>query len=249
MLNRTKKRPEIVWDDGDCAPFVIELNGAEFIMGENADDKYANDCERPAHPVRIGHRVALGRCPVTVGEFRQFQPGHSPGDVDNVPVVNVSWSDAIGYCDWLTQKTGRTFRLPTEAEWEFGCRAGSQTAFSSGEEINRTIANFLYDDDGSRVGIGQRTPVTRCPPNRFGFHDFHGNVCEWIADTWHPNYVGAPADGSAWVEPGDDRRVIRGGAWDYLPRLLRSAWRDWRPAHFRGDNVGFRVAAEVHNRP
>jgi len=249
VLNRTTKRREIVWDDGDCASFLIELAPGEFVMGENLDDKYANDCERPAHTVRFSNGVALGRCPVTVGEFRQFQPGHSPNDPEDVPVVKVSWHDAVAYCDWLTQRTGRPYRLPTEAEWEFACRAGSRTPFSSGEEINRTTANYLYDDNGSRIGVGHRTSVMKCPPNRFGFHDFHGNVCEWVVDTWHPNYIGAPVDGSAWIEPGDDRRVIRGGAWDYLPRLLRSAWRDWRFSGFRADNVGFRVAAEMASTP
>jgi formylglycine-generating enzyme required for sulfatase activity len=93
-----------------------------------------------------------------------------------------------------------------------------------------------------RIGLGRRTPVGSFPPNAFGLHDLHGNVCEWVEDTWHPNYLGSPDDGRAWVETGDSRHVVRGGAWDYLPRLLRSSWRDWRPAEHRADNLGFRVA-------
>jgi formylglycine-generating enzyme required for sulfatase activity len=104
-------------------------------------------------------------------------------------------------------------------------------------------ANFLLDENGTRIGLGHRTAVGSYPPNQFGLCDLHGNVCEWVEDTWHPNYHGAPADGTAWIGPGDDRHVVRGGAWDYLPRLLRSAWRDWRPADYRADNLGFRVAA------
>ena len=91
--------------------------------------------------------------------------------------------------------------------------------------------------------MGRRTLVGSYPANPFGLYDLHGNVCEWVADAWHPDYRDAPADGCTWNTPGNSQyRVIRGGAWDYLPRLLRSAWRDWRPADFRADNIGFRIA-------
>ena len=112
-----------------------------------------------------------------------------------------------------------------------------------GDEITPADANFLYAEHGERIGPGVRTPVGRYAANAFGLCDLHGNVCEWVEDVWHAGYAGAPADGAAWVTDGDpDRRVIRGGAWDYLPRLLRSAWRDSLPATQRRDNVGFRIA-------
>ena len=229
--------------DSSETPLMVDLPAGEFVMGENDGDKFANDTERPAHRVQIPPGLALGCFPVTAGEFRHFRPAHAPDDADDLPVVHVNWHDARAYCDWLRERTSRAYRLPTEAEWEFACRAGSRTPFSCGDEITPDAANFLLDEYGARIGVGRRTAVGSYPPNRFGLCDLHGNVCEWVEDTWHPNYHGAPADGMAWTGAGDDRHVVRGGAWDYLPRLLRSSWRDWRPADHRADNLGFRVAA------
>ncbi len=232
-----------VWRDTEGLPLMIDLPEGEFVMGENGGDKFANDTERPAHRVRIPPGLALGCFPVTVGEFRLFRPGHAPGEADELPVVRVNWHEACAYCEWLMTQTGRPYRLPSEAAWEYACRAGGQTPFAGGDEITPAQANYLCDENGLRVGIGRRTPVGNYPPNQFGLHDLHGNVGEWVADAWHPDYRGAPADGSAWMGMADSRRIVRGGAWDYLPRLLRSAWRDWRPATQHADNIGFRVAA------
>ena len=231
------------WRDVAGTPLMVDLPAGEFMMGENDGDKFANDTERPAHRVQILPRLALGSFPVTVGEFRQFRPAHAPDDSDDLPVIHVSWHDAQAYCNWLRGRTGRAYRLPTEAEWEFACRAGSRAPFSCGDEIAPADANFLLDEYGMRIGVGHRTAVGNYPPNSFGLHDLHGNVCEWVEDSWHPGYQGAPADGTAWNGAGDNCHVVRGGAWDYLPRLLRSSWRDWRPADHRADNLGFRVAA------
>ena len=230
--------------DGEHLPAMLPLPRGEFIMGENVGDKFANDTERPAHRVEFACPFALGKFPVTVGEFRQFRAATSPEDAKDLPVVRVSWHEAMEYCDWLTQRTGRRYRLPSEAEWEYACRAGSQTPFSTGEELSPRDANYLYDESGTRVGPGRPTPVGSFPANRFGFHDLHGNVAEWVADSWLPDYLGAAGDGRARSAGGEERRVIRGGAWDYLPRLLRSSWRDWRPADYRADNLGFRVATD-----
>jgi formylglycine-generating enzyme required for sulfatase activity len=238
MLARTRR----AWRDAAEFPRMVELCAGEFVMGENTDDKFATDTERPAHRVTIPCNFALGSFPVTVGEFRRFHCGHAPGETDDLPVVRVSWHEAVAYCEWLTLQSGRSFRLPTEAEWEFACRAGSRTPFAPGHEISPAQANYFYDENGLRIGAGRRTPVGHYAPNAFGIFDLHGNVCEWVADAWHPDYHGAPADGRVWTDAGADRHVIRGGAWDYLPRLLRSAWRDWRPMDCRADNIGFRVA-------
>jgi formylglycine-generating enzyme required for sulfatase activity len=223
-------------------PLMVELPAGEFMMGENAGDKFTNDTERPAHRVRIPPGVALACFPVTLGEYRRFRPDHAPGEAADLPVVRVNWHDAMAFCTWLTEQTGQGYRLPSEAEWEYACRAGSQAPFAVGDEISPAQANFLYDENGIRIGRGGRTRVGSYPPNAFGLYDFHGNVGEWVADTWHPNYLGAPEDARAWIGTDDHRRVVRGGAWDYLPRLLRSAGRDWRPADQRADNIGFRVA-------
>jgi formylglycine-generating enzyme required for sulfatase activity len=181
---------------------------------------------------------------VTVAEYRAYAPGHAPEEDPSWPVVSVSWDDARAYCAWLGAAPPGPYRLPTEAEWEYACRAGGRGPFAGGDELSPGEANFLYSEEGRRVGPGRRTPVGSYPANAFGLHDLQGNVGEWVEDAWHPAYGGAPADGSAWGATGDeDRRVIRGGAWDYLPRLLRSAWRDCLPRSHRRDNLGFRLAA------
>ena len=222
---------------------MVRISAGSFVMGETVDDKFATDTERPAHRVVFEGAFALGSFPVTVGEYRAFVPTHDPADADDLPVVNVTWDDACAYCDWLSAGTGQPFRLPSEAEWECACRSGARASFSSGTEITTADANFLYTENGDRIGPASRSHVGDYPPNAFGLHDLHGNVCEWTADVWHPDYAGAPANGSPWVLGGDQgRRVIRGGAWDYLPRLLRSAWRDALPQTDHRDNVGFRLA-------
>lgn len=225
------------------APGLVEIPAGVFMMGETIDDKFATDTERPAHRVVFARPFALGRYPVTVGEYRAFVPAHAPGEDSDLPVVNVSWDDARAFCVWRRGQTGRPHRLPSEAEWEYACRAGTRTPFTSGNDLSLREANFLYSENGERIGVGTRTPVGCYAPNAFGLYDLHGNVCEWVEDAWHPDYAGAPADGSAWLDGGDPaRRVIRGGAWDYLPRLLRSAWRDALPCAHRRDNTGFRLA-------
>ncbi|MEI9894917.1 MAG: formylglycine-generating enzyme family protein [Chthoniobacter sp.] len=225
------------------APRLVAIPAGQFIMGESPGDKFSNDTERPAHRVHL-RPFALGHFPVTVEEYRAFDTGHAAHDDPALPVVNVSWNDARAYCAWLSETRGGSYRLPSEAEWEFACRAGSTTPFAFGSDITPHDANYYYSESGERVGRGRRTACGEFAPNAFGLHDLHGNVCEWVEDLWHASYRGAPDDGSAWLEAGDPaRRVIRGGAWDYLPRLLRSAWRDGLGVDRRRDNVGFRIAA------
>jgi len=236
------RESENVWRDAEDAPLMIELPPGDFMMGANAADKFANATERPAHRVQIASGLAMSCYPVTVGEFRRFSPGHSPGEAEVLPVVRINWHDANAYCVWLSERTGRAYRLPSEAEWEFACRGGSASAFAFGEVLLPEHANFLYDENGQRVGVSCRTPVGSYEANAFGLYDLHGNVCEWVQDVWNPDYEGARDDSRARSGIDPDRRVVRGGAWDYLPRLLRSAWRDWRPSVQRADNVGFRVA-------
>src|SRR5579862_5763249 len=130
------------WRDDELAPWMITLPPGEFIMGENASDKFANDTERPAHRVEFSESFALGKFLVTVGEYRRFRPEHMPDDSHHLPVISVSWHDAMAYCEWLTEKTARIYHLPHEAQWEFACRAGSQTPFSCGDTITLSSANF-----------------------------------------------------------------------------------------------------------
>lgn len=229
-------------------PVTLVVPAGAFVMGAAAHDKFTTDTERPAHRVSLAHPFALAKHPVTVAEFRAFAPGHAPADDPAWPVVDVNWRDAQAYCAWLRRETGEIYRLPSEAEWEYACRAGTTGPFATGAEITADDANFLYDETGARVGPGHRVAVGSYPPNAFGLHDTHGNVCEWVADAWHPNYDGAPVDGRARpATPHTPRRVIRGGGWDHLPRLLRCAGRDALPETARRDNVGFRVARTLED--
>lgn len=217
---------------------LIAVTGGTFWMGENADDKFANDTERPRHQVSVSSFL-LARSPVTLGEFRRFRAGHEYGKPDEWPVARVSWEEAVEYCGWL----GTGFRLPTEAEWEFAARAGSTTPYPWGATIAPEQANHLYSEQGDRVGPGRRSVPGAYAANAWGFFDMLGNVCEWVQDVWSANYRGASDDGCNRNSVlTSNQRVLRGGAWDYMPRLLRTSWRDSLPKETKRDNVGFRVA-------
>lgn len=209
---------------------LLPVPGGSFFMGENPSDKFANDTERPRHMVTV-ERFEMAEFPVTVGEFRVFSPGHEPDASRDWPAVMVSWEEAVAFCEWL----GPGHRLPSEAEWEFAARAGTQTPFPWGDDISPTRANYLYSEQGAKVGPGHRTPRGTYPANAFGLQDLCGNVCEWVSDSWRPSYHAEPLEAPAL-------RTLRGGAWDYLPRLLRVSWRDRFPQNQRRDNIGFRVA-------
>jgi formylglycine-generating enzyme required for sulfatase activity len=163
------------------------------------------------------------------------------------PVEQVSWNDAVEFCRRLSKATGREYRLPSEAEWEYACRAGTTTPFHFGETITTDLAN--YDGDYT-YGSGskgqyreQTTDVGSFPANAFGLHDMHGNVWEWCQDTRHENYNGAPTDGSAWVDENANQNsmILRGGSWSTNPRVCRSAYRSYSVADLRNYSLGFRV--------
>jgi formylglycine-generating enzyme required for sulfatase activity len=219
--------------------------------------------ETPQHWVGIEHSMAMGRYPVTVGQWRQFvratgwQPQgevnwQAPGfrQTDEHPVVGVTWHDAQLYVQWLSAQTGQRYRLPSEAEWEYACRAGTKTAFSFGDDISPALANYdgNYTYNGSPKGE-YRQGTSRpgeFAPNPWGLFDMHGNVWEWVQDVVHDTYDGAPVDGSAWEQGGDQsRRILRGGSWLYNPRYLRSALRNGFSATLSNDIVGFRVVREL----
>jgi len=219
--------------------------------------------ETPQHWVGIERPFAMGRYPVTVGEWRAFvqasgweQHGEvdweSPGfpQTDLHPVVGVTWFDAQQFVAWLSAATGKRYRLPSEAEWEYACRAGSKTAFNVGDTISTLQANFdgSFTYNGGPRGEFRHgtTPADFFQPNAWGLHDMHGNVWEWVQDVVHDTYEGAPVDGSAWELGGDQvRRILRGGSWLYNPRYLRSALRNGFSAVLSNDIVGFRVVREL----
>jgi formylglycine-generating enzyme required for sulfatase activity len=155
---------------------------------------------------------------------------------DHHPVVGVSWEDAKAYVEWLGRETGQPYRLPSEAEWEYACRAGTTTRYSWGDDPpTPEHANFGRNKGGT-------TAVGSYPPNPWGLYDMDGNVLEWVEDCWNESYSGAPRDGSAWTSGDCSLGVVRGGSWLDLPGLLRSAFRGRNVRLFRNNNLGFRVA-------
>jgi formylglycine-generating enzyme required for sulfatase activity len=239
-----------VIQDANFAPELVVLPRGEFMMGSADGDWQADDDEKPQHRVHIEYRLAVGRYAVTFEEWDRYADDaawhrskhlepYSPSDQGwgrgKRPVINVSWQDIQGYLRWLSGKTGQRYRLLSEAEWEYACRAGTTTAYHVGSQITHFDANF-----GGKVG--KTGEVGSYAPNDWGLYDMHGNVWEWVDDCWNDNYKGAPDDGSAWTSGDCGRRVLRGGSWNGLPEVLRSAFRDRYDTVDRGLDIGFRVA-------
>lgn len=255
----------------DALPLTMVLvPGGRYLMGQTEAEKeelirqvgeedykkyYAR--ELPQHSVTVPS-FFMGRYPITQAQYERVM-GRNPAteyDTDrfvaaNKPVVGVNWHDAVAFCDRLSSLTARPYRLPTEAEWEYACRAGTTTPFSVGKTLTTEVANYdgntTYDNGPKGEYRKETTPVDHFGvANAFGLCDMHGNVYEWCQDYWHSNYEGAPVDGSAWVEGGDsDRRILRGGSWGGFPRSCRSAFRyDFVPG-LDDDFVGFRVCCSA----
>ena len=237
-------------DCPDC-PEMLVIPSGTFDMGSPADEVGRYGIEAPLHRVTVGKAFAMGKTEVTQGQWRTLMgsnPSHFSACGDDCPVERVNWNDAQEYLLKLSTVTGKHYRLPSEAEWEYAARAGMATPFNTGNCINTAEANY----DGSRDynfcraasrNFRQRTmPVGSFAANGFGLHDMHGNVSEWVEDCWHEDYQGAPADGSAWSSDACDKRVLRGGSWRVEPRSLRSAERNGEWAAERGNSHGFRIA-------
>jgi formylglycine-generating enzyme required for sulfatase activity len=182
---------------------------------------------------------------------RELNPNPSRFIGDNRPVERVSWYEAVEFCNRLSQYTHRTYRLPTEAEWEYACRAGTTIPFYFGETIMAELANYdatkTYGDEPKGEYPGETTPVDHFGiANAFGLCDMHGNVWEWCLDHWHNNYEGAPNDGSAWLTDDEGaRRVLRGGSWSSAPRSCRCASRYYIFPDLDYGSFGFRVVCEL----
>ncbi len=199
--------------------------------------------EHPYHEVRIARSIAVGCYPVTFEEYDRFAEAtvrDKPRDNDwgrgRRPVIDVSWGDAKAYAEWLARETGTPYRLLSEAEWEYACRAETRTNYNWG---NRAPG---AKDTNFWAKPAKTTMVGSYPANGWGLHDMHGNIWEWVEDCWHDSYAAAPSDGSAWTSGGDRKsRVLRGGSW-YVDRLIRNAARNKAPASNRDDDYGFRIA-------
>jgi formylglycine-generating enzyme required for sulfatase activity len=238
---------------------MVPLPAGEFMMGSPESETRRSPDEGPQRRVSFSQPFAISKYEVTFVEWdacvAKRACSHKPPDEGwgrgRRPVVNVSWRDAKEFVSWLASSTGKPYRLPTEAEWEYAARGVTSTAaahppFSTGATINykqaNFDANFVYGP--GRIGIyRQKTlDVGSMPRNAFGLHDMHGNVWEWVQDCYKPSYRDAPADGSAVSSTDCRLRILRGGAWNYYPWALRAAYRYATPGEVRLNNVGLRVA-------
>jgi formylglycine-generating enzyme required for sulfatase activity/uncharacterized caspase-like protein len=226
----------------DCVecPEMMVVPAGEFMMGSEDGD----DDEKPDHRVRIPRPFAAGKFEVTFSQWDACVSaggcgGHRPDDEGRGrgrrPVTNVNWLDAKSYVEWLSSETGKRYRLLSEAEWEYVARAGTTTKYSMGNSISPSQANYSHSK-------GRAVPVGSYGANRFGLHDVHGNVWEWVEDCWNWGYHGAPRDGEARAGKNCTYRVVRGGSWGSRPWVLRSADRIRLWAVIRGNFFGFRVA-------
>ena len=235
---------------------MMLIPAGSFQMGSPADELDNYEDEQPQHGVTVPS-FFIARTPITQAQWRAVtaypkaqrdldsDPSHFKGD--NRPVERVSWDDATEFCQRLSQKTGRTYRLPSEAEWEYACRAGTTTPFHFGETISDELANYCASEIYGRGIAGEyretTTEVGQFPANDWGLYDMHGNVLEWCEDDWHSSYEDAPSNGSAWIEAdrSETTRVLRGGSWNYGPGGCRSAYRFSNSRDIRNVNFGFRV--------
>ncbi len=216
-------------------------------MGSPESESVRIDTESPQHQVTVPS-FYLGKYPITQAQYQAIMgqnPSHFQGS--DLPVERVTWSDAVEFCQKLAQKTGITYRLPSEAEWEYACRAGTTTPFHFGDTITTDLANYDGREAYANGPGGQyqqkTTPVGSFPPNAFGLYDMHGNVWEWCQDRWHENHNNAPTDGSAWVTGGESNlRVLHGGSWNSYPRNCRCSSRFWIGFVYVVSDYGFRVA-------
>jgi formylglycine-generating enzyme required for sulfatase activity len=249
----------------ECAncPEMMVVPAGSFTMGSPTGEPGRSADEGPQHTVTIARPSAVGRFAVTFDEWdacaadggcnqvevlaglgnvlKPYKPSDDGWGRGRRPVINVSWDDAKAYVAWLSKKTGKSYRLLSAAEYEYATRAGTQTAYPWGNAIGTNNANCHAC--GSQWDARQTAPVGSFAPNGFGLYDMVGNVEEWMEDCYHDSYVGAPTDGSAWIEGADcSSRIVRAGSWFFAPAFLRSAKRYWFTTDYRLNYLGFRVA-------
>ncbi|MGB3135353.1 MAG: formylglycine-generating enzyme family protein, partial [Nodosilinea sp.] len=257
------KRLGLGGNDPDALDFELEMvaiPGGPFTMGSPPDEPERYDRESPQHEVTV-QPFFMGRYPITQAQWRfvagleqincEINPDPSRFKGNDRPVEKVSWYEVVEFCARLSAYTKREYRLPTEAEWEYACRAGTTTPFHFGETISSELASYkggtTYAEGPKGEDREETTSVDHFEvANAFGLSDMHGNVLEWCQDHWHSNYEGAPTDGSAWLTEDDQAgRVFRGGSWHYVPRYCRSAYRDDDGPGIDLIHVGFRVVCSA----
>ncbi|CAG0931842.1 Serine/threonine-protein kinase Pkn1 [Thermoflexales bacterium] len=230
---------------------LIVIPGGSFRMGTPGKQGY--DDERPVHHVTVAPFL-MGKYLITQEQWRAIRGApHGRFTGDRLPIERVSGHDAARFCERLSNRTGRAYRLPSEAQWEYACRAGTATPFHFGPTITTEVANyngeFVYRGEPKGVYRHTTTQVDLFPPNAFGLHDMHGHLWEWCADAWHDSYEGAPVDDRVWQAPGREAyRVARGGSWHDIPDVCRSAARLKVEVHDAEEILGFRIVAPLDLR-
>ena len=221
-------------------PDIVMIPGGTFAMGGTESS------ELPVHRVTI-KPFALGKYPITIGEWKECVADKACADVtsgpDDNPITNVSYDDARDYLTWLSRTVGKPFRLPTEAEWEYAARGGTSTAFWWGDQMRGGMANCSRCNDAGAPA--QLMKVGSFPANPFGLFDMGGGVDQWVADSWHKTYQGAPSDGSAWIDEQSFIRVIRSGSWKNDASYARSGSRDRYDGRVRYPTHGLRIALSL----
>lgn len=238
---------------------MVLVPGGTFLMGSPKNEPQRDSSEDPQHTVTVP-TFLMGRYAVTQTQWRlvaglprvkgRLDPNPSDFKGDNRPVERVSWYEAEEFCSRLTVHTGRPYKLPSEAQWEYACRAGTQTPFYFGQTLTDEVANYratsTYNNGPKGKFLEETVDVTHFGlANAYGLCDMHGNLWEWCADHWHDNYDQAPTDGSPWLTKNSEaNRVLRGGSWIDYPRNCRSASRDLYKPSDRFNSLGFRVSCE-----
>jgi eukaryotic-like serine/threonine-protein kinase len=229
---------------------MVQIPPGTFMMGSPDREEGQESCEQPEHPVNIP-TFYLGQTQITQAQWTAIFPDRQGTFSSNhqVPIDSISWLDAIEFCHRLSTNTGRKYRLPTESEWEYACRATTTNPFAYGDTISPSIVNYdaarPYGESVKGICRGKSTPVATFPPNLFGLYDMHGNLWEWCLDEWFANYRDAPQDGSARgdleTRTENTQRVVRGGSWFSAGQMCRAASRSSLPASYRHNHYGFRV--------
>ncbi|MBV9562470.1 MAG: SUMF1/EgtB/PvdO family nonheme iron enzyme [Bradyrhizobium sp.] len=242
-------KPKDEFKECDKCPEMVVVPAGRYVMGSPQDELARSPDEGPQHSVTIARSFAVGKYHVTVDQFAAFmdETGYKETSgcaVDFVqtgsdPAVCVSWDDARTYVHWLEKKTGKDYRLLSEAEWEYSARAGTTMRYFFGND-DKEMCRY-GNAAGKCDGYDYTSPVGHFLPNGFGLYDMHGNTWQWVEDCYHDSYVGAPSDGSAWMAANCNVYVLRGGSWYYDRRYLRSAIRIKNSANVRNDNYGFRL--------
>ncbi len=237
-----------VFKDCDNCPEMVVIPAGSYTMGDAKGKKN----QKPAHKVTIKGPLAVGRYEVTWDEFEAcLADGACKRDPDdhkwgrgNRPVVNVSWNDTMDFVAFIAKKTGRPYRLLSEAEWEYAARAGSTTGYWWGNKLKKKYANCRKC--GTKWSGKKSAPVGSFKPNKWGIYDMHANIWEWVSDCWNKTHAGAPADGSPRTDGDCGRRSVRGGSWYYFPQLAKSPSRDSHPQQLWSYNIGIRMALPLY---